>query len=131
MKIRFEDGLPFVTLAVTYLEQQITLNRVLLDTGSASTILAIDKVESIGLRPEPHDAIHRIRGVGGAEYVFSKRVERLALGTIEILDFEVEIGAMNYGFDIEGILGLDFLLAAEVVIDLRQRKVRQNRRSTR
>jgi hypothetical protein len=30
----------------------------------------------------------------------------------------VEIGEMDYGFEIGGILGLDFLRAAGVVIDL-------------
>ncbi len=67
---------------------------------------------------EPHDLIHRIRGVGGAEFVFTKRVDNLALGELQIEDFEIEVGAMEYGFDIEGIVGMDFLTRVGAVIDL-------------
>jgi len=34
------------------------------------------------------------------------------------LDFEIEVGAMEYGFPAQGILGLDFLLRAGALIDL-------------
>ncbi len=33
-------------------------------------------------------------------------------------DFQVEIGAMDYGFEMDGIIGLDFLLRAKMKIDL-------------
>ena len=33
-------------------------------------------------------------------------------------DFEREIGAMDYGFEFGGILGMDFLRAAGAIIDL-------------
>jgi hypothetical protein len=32
--------------------------------------------------------------------------------------FEVEIGGMDYGFEINGILGMDFLTQAGAVLDL-------------
>ena len=32
---------------------------------------------------------------------------------------EVEIGAMDYGFSINGILGMDFLRAAGAILNLR------------
>jgi hypothetical protein len=35
-------------------------------------------------------------------------------------DFEVEVGEMDYGFEIGGILGMDFLRAARAIIDLGQ-----------
>ena len=44
MKIRLQDGLPYVTVSLTYRGQQIILKNVLLDTGSAGTIFATDKV---------------------------------------------------------------------------------------
>jgi hypothetical protein len=33
-------------------------------------------------------------------------------------NFEVEIGEMDYGFELGGILGMDYLRAASAVIDL-------------
>ena len=33
-------------------------------------------------------------------------------------DFDIEVGAMDYGFAIDGIIGTDFLLQVGAVIDL-------------
>lgn len=66
-------------------------------------------------------------GVGGTELVFSKRLEGVALGDMELRDFEVQIGAMNYGFPIQGIIGMDFLLQFQAVIDLGRLEVLDGR----
>lgn len=118
MKIRIHDGLPYVTATLTYRGQQVVLGQVLLDTGSAGTIFSADKVLAVGLQLEPDDVIHRISGVGGAEFVFTKRVDGLALAELAVDNFEIEVGAMAYGFDIEGIVGMDFLRQVEASIDL-------------
>ncbi len=123
MKIRLRDGLPHVTVALTYRDQHITLENVLLDTGSTGTIFSADEVSAIDLRLETHDVIHRIRGVGGTEFVFTKQIDQLALGELQIGDFEIEIGAMEYGFDIEGIIGMDFLAQTGAIIDLAQLEI--------
>lgn len=73
---------------------------------------------TIDLRMEPEDMIHRIRGVGGTEFVFSKQIDTLAVGGLLVNGFEIEVGAMDYGFDLDGIIGLDFLRAVEAKIDL-------------
>ena len=62
--------------------------------------------------------MQRIRGIGGAEFVFVKRIDRLSVGELQVSDFEIEVGAMDYGFAIDGILGTDFLLQVGAVIDL-------------
>ena len=90
----------------------------MLDTGSAGTVFAADKLEKINLIAEPNDLIRRIRGVGGAEYVFSKRIDALSIGTLSVTNFEIEVGAMDYGFEMDGILGMDFLSQVGAVIDL-------------
>jgi hypothetical protein len=64
--------------------------------------------------------------MGGSEYVFSKRVDALALGDIKVHDFAIEVGAMRYGIDLNGIVGLDFLLKTGAVIDLKRLEVYQS-----
>lgn len=118
MKIRLQNGLPYVTVKVIYHDCCLELHDVLLDTGSAGTIFSIDKLLDIGLEYAPDDAVHRIHGVGGTEFVFSKTVERLTVGGIRAEDFEIEVGAMNYGFAMDGIIGVDFLLYVGAIIDL-------------
>ncbi|NOH03817.1 MAG: hypothetical protein HND47_18570 [Chloroflexi bacterium] len=118
MKIRIKNGLPYVSAMLVHHRQRVTLKNVLLDTGSAGTIFSMDKVAEIGLTYEPNDFVHRIRGVGGSEFVFTKRVEVLKVSKLKIEAFEIEIGAMNYGFDMDGIIGLDFLTQVGALIDL-------------
>jgi hypothetical protein len=52
--------------------------------------------------------------------VFSRRIDYLAVGDRALNGFEVEIGGMDYGFEIKGILGMDFLTRAGAVLDLRE-----------
>jgi predicted aspartyl protease len=118
MKIQLKDGLPFVSTQLTYQGRRITLENVLLDTGSAGSIFPTDRVLSIGVEYEADDFVYRIRGVGGEEFVFAKRLDRVALGNLEVEDFEIEIGLMDYGFEIDGILGMDFLIEVGAILNL-------------
>lgn len=120
MKIRLEDRLPFVTVKLGRGRgtEELVLERVLLDTGSAATVFAVDEIATLGIVPEPTDRIRRVVGIGGIELVLAKRIESLALGDIQVRDFPIQIGAMKYGFPIQGLLGTDFFVQARVVLDL-------------
>jgi len=63
MKIQLFGGLPFVSASLAYRGKQTDFENMLLDTGSAGTVLSSDKVAAIGLIAEPDDFIRRIRGV--------------------------------------------------------------------
>ncbi len=112
-------------MSVLHRGRRLDLENVLLDTGSASTIFSADRLLDIDLRCEPTDILNRIRGVGGTEFVFSKTIDRLSLGSLMVADFEIEVGAMDYGFgfELDGIVGMDFLEQVGAVIDLRHRRV--------
>lgn len=118
MKIVLKDGLPFVVVTVAYGGKSLQLADVLLDTGSAGCVFSVDRLLEIGVTYEPEDTIHRIRGIGGSEFVFSKTLDGLALGDLVAREFEVEVGAMDYGFALDGIIGMDYLMRLGVVIDL-------------
>lgn len=70
MRLTLKDSLPFVTIALVLGERQVEIPDVLIDTGSAATVLAIDCVATVGIEPAPNDILHTIRGVGGYETVF-------------------------------------------------------------
>ncbi len=118
MKIRVQDGLPFISATVNHRGQALTLNQVLVDTGSMGTIFSVDKLAEIGVELEMQDSLEQIRGVGGIEFVFTKRIDRISANDLTVADFEVEVGAMNYGFNIEGIVGMDFLTQTRAIVDL-------------
>lgn len=97
---------------------------VLIDTGSASTIFAADIMATVGISPVPEDVLHTIRGVGVVEVVFLRRIDEIWLGRKQLTGFEIEVGGMDYGFAINGILGMDFLQSLGVMIDLKQLEIR-------
>jgi len=123
VKIRLDGGLPFVSIEVGWGQSSLTLDSVLIDTGSASTVLAADRLSALEIKLEPEDPIHRIVGVGGGEFVYCKRLPWVALGNCRALDFAVEIGAMSYGFEIDGILGMDFMQQVGLILDLHKLEV--------
>ena len=125
MNIQVRDGLPYDTVTLLYSGQQLDLANVLLDTGSAGTLFAADQVLAVGLQYEADDTVQRIRGIGGAEFVFVKCVDRLSVGELQVSDFAIEVGAMDYGFAIDGIIGTDFLLQVGAVIDLSRLEIRR------
>lgn len=123
MQLRLRDSLPFVTLTVGHKGATVEIANVLVDTGSASTVLAADSLAQIGIEPSPEDILHTLRGVGGTEVVYLRIVDFLEVGESKVIDFEIEVGGMDYGFEISGILGMDFLKASGAIIDLRELQI--------
>ena len=123
MQLQLKDNLPFITLVIGYQGKTAIISDVLVDTGSASTILAADSLIRVGIEPSPEDTLHTIRGVGGIEVVYLRKVDFLEVGENKILDFEIEVGGMDYGFELNGIVGMDFLQAAKAIIDLHAMKI--------
>ncbi|WP_339284802.1 retropepsin-like aspartic protease [Paenibacillus sp. FSL R5-0486] len=117
MKISEVYGLPFISLKLEFRGEVLQLEKVLLDTGSASTLLNADVVREVGMVPEENDLVEIIRGVGGIEYVYTKSLDSITVDGTTINDFQVEIGNMDYGLEIDGILGFNFMKQTGVVIN--------------
>jgi predicted aspartyl protease len=118
MQLTLKYSLPFVSATLVYRRAEVEVSHVLVDTGSARTMLAADLVAQVGLIPEPEDTLLTVRGVGGAEVVFTRMVDRLQVGRQAVERFEIEIGGMDYSFEINGILGMDFLTRTGAIINL-------------
>ncbi len=99
-------------------QQELELPRVLIDTGSATTLFSMRKLLEIGLTYELEDMISLVRGVGGSKTVFEKTLQEIQVGSLVVSNFKVQVGDMDYGIDLHGILGLDFLLQTKANIDL-------------
>ncbi|WP_338452615.1 retropepsin-like aspartic protease [Niallia oryzisoli] len=117
-KLIIDEGLLLTDMEVTYKGKSLLLKRVLVDTGSGSTIIKTDLAETISIVAEENDMIYRISGVGGSEFVFSKTIDSIKNGEKEADNFTVEIGAMDYGFELDGIIGLDLLQQMKAIINL-------------
>ncbi len=116
MLLTLRDDLVFVTATLTYRGTPVEIPGVLVDTGAASSVIDADLAAEAGVYLERTDRLRTLRGVGGREHVFVRRVDRFSIGSHGLDRFELEIGEMDYGFAIGGILGLDFLRTAGAVI---------------
>ena len=76
------------------------------------------RLSALGVTLEPDDPIRRIVRVSGGEFVYCKRLPWVLLGSCRALDVPAEIGAMTYGFRIDGILGMGFMQQVGLVVDL-------------
>jgi hypothetical protein len=130
MKMRLLHGLPFVSVSVIYQGRRLDVGNVLVDTGSMGTIFPADLLASFGIMPG-HDALAwTVRGIGGIESVIAQQVDGLECGEISTGPFEIEIGMADYGFDIQGILGMDFLTSVGAVVDLARLELRAGEASS-
>ena len=118
MKLYLQQRLLFTTVELEHSGKRINLDRVLVDTGSAATLFQTEILESIGIVYAPNDEVHEVFGVGGSELVFQKRIEKIVCSELELHDFAVEVGWLDYGIQLNGIIGLDFLRATRAILDL-------------
>lgn len=118
IKLKRKHGLPFCDLKIGYKGKTLEIKDVLIDTGSGGTILKMDLVEEIGITIDINDTIETISRVGGKEFVYIKKIDFLEIGNLIVNDFEVEIGVIDYGFNINGIVGMDFLNKVGAIINL-------------
>ena len=118
VKIRLQNGLPFVSVTVLWRGQRLELGSVLLDTGSVGTLFPTDVLSSVGIAPTDGDFVWTVRGIGGTESVFGRQVDGITVGELAAAPFEIEIGLADYGFGIQGILGMDFLTRVCAIVDL-------------
>lgn len=108
-KLIIEDGLLLTNIKLIFKRGSLLLKRVLVDTGSGSKIVSTDLAESIGIIAEENDMIYRISGVGVSEFVFSKTVDTIKIGDMQAENFSLEIGAKNYGFELNATINIDKL----------------------
>lgn len=127
MRIQIADGLPLVELRLGHAGRAVQIKRVLIDTGSGSTVISSLRAREIGVVPEPQDPIRTLRGVGGMEVVFVKRVDYIQVDRRKFKNFEIELSPLEYGLAINGILGLDFLTATRAIVDLKHLELRFGR----
>lgn len=118
VKLDLKYGLPFCSVTLIYRNKSMCIDNILLDTGSGGTVFKMEKVDELGITIEKDDTIETISGVGGVEFVYKKDVDCIQFGELELKDFTIEVGVMDYGFDINGIIGMDFLKKMGVIIDL-------------
>ena len=59
-----------------------------------------------------------MQGIGGSESVVEKKIDSIKLDDILATNFCIQIGTMDYGIELDAIIGLDFLVKCKVIMYL-------------
>lgn len=118
--IRIAHGLPFVIAAIRFRGQERTLQNVLVDTASAGTVFKTDILLEMGYTFDSNSRIRNLIGIGGEEAAVEITIDEVWVDDLRVGPMIIEIGALDYGFEIDGLLGLDFLLKTRTLINFDQ-----------
>jgi hypothetical protein len=123
MKIDMQDGLPIVTVSISYKGKTMRLDDVLLDTGCSTTIFDTDEVEEIGLIIDRKSGSpRRMYGVGGeSELCFEQTVKDLEIDNYLMNSFQLQLGITKETYGFNGILGADFMIISGLIIDFHEK----------
>ncbi|PHJ39512.1 hypothetical protein P378_02925 [Desulforamulus profundi] len=119
MKLHYRDGLLFTTLRICHRGKDILIENIVLDTGASHTIISPDAVESIGITIEDDDMLVTSYGVGGKQFAFVKMVDKIKFNTFTVEECYIDFGVIDMDGKINGLLGLDLLMKAGVIIDMK------------
>ncbi|NOV01454.1 aspartyl protease family protein [Paenibacillus planticolens] len=118
MKVDLVDGLLQTSITINYKGQVLTIDKLVIDTSASHTLLSADAVADIGVYFETGDELVSAFGIGGEESCFRKAFDFVTLGDFKIDSFKLDAGALHEKLEINGLLGLDLLMAANIVLDL-------------
>lgn len=125
MNIEFRDGLLFTSIEVSYKGHCKIVDNIVIDTGAASSIISPDAVDDIGVYAELGDRVVEYYGVGGSVHnSFVKSINEIKIGSYSIGNIEMDFGMIDTNGEINGLLGLDLLIEAGAVIDLKKLTLR-------
>ena len=126
MKIEIIDGLLLTSVMIEYQSKIKTVDRVVVDTGASHTILSSDAVSELGIAFKTGDLIIESHGIGGSDYAFQKRVDHIRFADYTLQACYLDFGQFNWG-NLNGLIGLDVLLAGSFVINLKHMEIYSNK----
>jgi predicted aspartyl protease len=116
-QIKLIEELPFVAVKLTANNLTVDVEQVLIDTGSAESVFQTDIVAKIGVTPSSDDPIVIMEDIGSEEAVLRKTIQSIAIENMIVQPFSIQIGSLEYGMRIDGIIGMDFLQKTGAKID--------------
>lgn len=115
MRFEWRNGLIWVAVEIIYEGQRVTINDCIVDTGSVSTAIDIDRISFNYQKPA---SIRRLIGVGGGvQEVLSQTIDGFRIDGKTLADIAIEFGDIRNEFGINGFIGTNVLSKFKVSID--------------
>ncbi|MCB5237702.1 MULTISPECIES: retropepsin-like aspartic protease [Niallia] len=123
MKLELVNCLLEVEMTISYKGKTKVIDKLIIDTGAAHTLISSDIVFDLGIYFENGDPLVSAYGIGGEEYSFRKLVNFIKIGTHEIHEMKLDFGNLD-DWEINGLIGLDILMNGKFLIDLEKLELR-------
>ncbi len=122
MNIEYRDGLLFTSIEISYKGKSKIIENIVIDTGASQSLISQDCVDDIDIKVSGEDEITTSYGIGGKEHAFVKTIDKVQVGEFCLDNCSLDFTSFLYE-DINGLLGLDILLNAGFIIDLKTLKM--------
>lgn len=121
MKLAYREGLLFTSIKLKYQGKTVVIDNVVIDTGASSCILEPLAIESLGIVFTKDDEIETFFGVNGMYNYVKRTADSIIVDDVSMDNFNFYIGSI--GNKINGLIGLDFLVIMNAIIDLKQMEI--------
>lgn len=117
--LQFKDGLLYTSIILKHGEKSVLVDDVIIDTGAFHTIISTDYLEKMDVEFSEDDELVKASGYGGTVcYSVRKRIDSIQCDDLSVKDIKLDFGEIDPNERVNGLIGLDFLRKAGVIIDL-------------
>jgi predicted aspartyl protease len=119
IKIQVKNGLLYTSIKLTHERNSVVIDDVIIDTGAFHTIITADFLDDMGAEFADEDKLIEASGYGGvSSYAVRKRIDSIDCDGIKLHNFKIDFGEIDPNEKVNGLLGLDFLRDAGIILDL-------------
>ena len=122
MKLEYRDGLLFGNIRINYNGKTTEINNVVVDTGASYCIVEPSAMEELGIVFTKNDEIETFYGVNSLFNYVKRVVDNISIDEVSIDKVSIYVGSVADNIDC--LLGLDVLLKAGAIIDLKNMEIR-------
>lgn len=118
-KLEYRNGLLYTSIELQHGGKKTIVDNVIVDTGASETIILTDYLENLDVPLTDDDELVKSSGYGGMVFsAIRKRIDKISLGDIALDGLKLDFGVIDPFERVNGLIGLNFLKSAGVIIDL-------------
>lgn len=115
----YKNGLLYASVILQQEGKSITIDDVIVDTGAYHSIILTDYLEDLDVEFTEDDELVKSSGYGGLQMSsVRKKIDKIKIGDILLTNMKIDFGEIDPYERVNGLIGLDFLRTAGVIIDL-------------
>lgn len=117
--LHYKNGLLYASIILQEGDKSVIVDDVIVDTGAYHSIILTDYLEDLDVAFTEDDELVKSSGYGGLQMSsVRKKIEKVTIGDISLTNMKIDFGEIDPYERVNGLVGLDFLRSAGVIIDL-------------